>query len=84
MLSWLLAQAADSGGIDVGAALVSYGVAAPFVAWLIWQNRSTSNQLEAERKANRELYDRIIAQQERMAPILEQAARALDHAVERR
>lgn len=38
-------------------------------------------QLDLERKANRELYDRIIAQQERMAPILERAAHALEHAV---
>ena len=95
MYASLIAQAADTGAINIGAALVSYGVAAPFVGWLIWQLRSDrktyadeaaarATELAAERQANRELYDRIIAQQERMAPILEQAARALDHAVERR
>ena len=91
----LLAQVADGGAINIGQAIVSYGIAAPFVGWLIWQLRSDRKtyadetaariaELAAERQANRELYDRIIAQQERMAPILEQAARALDHAVERR
>lgn len=102
MLPSLVAQVADTGAVDIGAALVSYGVAAPFVGWLIWQLRSDRKtyadeaaahrtQLDAERQANRELYDRIIAQQERMAPILEhaagaldQAARALDRAMERR
>lgn len=95
MFAWLVAQVADDGAINIGQAIVSYGIAAPFVGWLIWQLRSDRKayvddiaahreQLDLERKANRELYDRIIAQQERMAPILEQAARALDHAVERR
>jgi hypothetical protein len=94
---WLLAQVAD-GGIDVGQALVSYGVAAPLVGYVLWDDRRRDKahvearerydadvaahrtQLDLERKANRELYDRIIAQQERMAPVLEMAARALDHA----
>lgn len=94
LAGWLVAQVADEGGINITQALVSYGIAAPFVGWLIWQLRSDRKaynddlaelrqHLDEERKANRDLYDRIIAQQERMAPILEQAARALDHAVER-
>ena len=92
---WLLAQAAPDDAINIGQAIVSYGIAAPFVGWLIWQLRSDRKaynddraafaaEIAAEGQANRELYDRIITQQERMAPILEQAARALDHAVERR
>jgi len=74
---WLVAQVADEGAINIGQALVSYGIAAPFVGWLIWQLRSDRKtytedreaiaaDLAAERQANRQPYDRIIAQQERM------------------
>lgn len=89
LVAWLLAQ--QAAGTD--ASLIGYGVAAPFLGWLIWQLRTDRaaykadvddhrRQLDIERQANRELYDRIIAQQERLGPILERAARALEHSAE--
>lgn len=89
MLLALLVWSAEAGSVDVGEALIGYGVAAPLVAWLIWQLRSDRaayvadvtahrEQLDLEREANRKLYDRIIEQQAAVAPILERAARALE------
>lgn len=88
-LVWLVAQEAPTTGSTTTDALIGYGVAAPLVAWLIWQLRTDRRtygedidahrkQLDLERQANRELYDRIIEAQQQMAPVLAQCLAVLE------
>lgn len=97
---WLLAQEVAvpvdlSTWDQFGPFAICFVLMAAAIGWLLRDRTRTKanydadvqahrEQLDLERKANRDLYDRIIAQQDRMAPLLEQTARALDHAVERR
>lgn len=69
-------------------AIVGYGVAFPLVAWLVWQLRSDRaayrddtkllrTELSEERAANRELLERLIAQQAATIPIVTAATETI-------
>lgn len=79
-LVWLFAQQGASPGAgagDFGQGLVGYGIAAPFIAFLLWQNTRQAAALERERSSYRDLTERLIAQQAATIPIVTAATEAL-------
>lgn len=91
LLAWMVGSDAPATGVSD--ALVGYGVAAPLVAWLIWQLRTDRtayradaqahrDQLDLEREANRVLYERVIEQQAQLGPVLSRCLQVLEAAAE--
>lgn len=79
MLAALLAAAESP---DWTAAVVSYGVAAPLIGFLVWRNnQDRADRDKAQARAD-ELTDRLIDQNEKLVPIATEMTAALKAAAD--
>lgn len=81
MVVYIVSQTSPSGGngqgLDITTILVSYGVAAPFVAYLLLDNRRKDSRNEELQKRNETLTDTAI---DKFAPLTVEATSALREA----
>lgn len=80
----MLAQvetAAELSAQQLGAFAIALAITLAVIAWLVKDRARIITDRDAERTANRSLSDRLVDQAERMIPVLDRGARAIEDAV---